>query len=257
MTQATTATGPSGRTYDFSLAAWIDQQYAALPSQPLRFRATDEDAWQDWQDRLRSKIVELAGPRPDPSPLAPEVIEAVELPDDDLIREKVVYQSEPDTWVPAWLFRPRTATQERLPAVLALHGHGSRYGKDLVADVDHGDPSIRASITRLNYSYGLQFARRGFIVLCPDARLFGERRGGPGLPPDSGGADQCDRGGNKAALFGHTMLALTVHDDRRGVDLLRSRTDVDPDRIGCAGLSYGGTRSTFLSALDDRIKATV
>ena len=257
MTPATTVTGPSGRTYDFSLADWIDRQYAALPAAPLRFRATDEASWHDWQERLRAKIVELAGPRPDPCPLAPEVIESVQLPDDGLIREKVVYQSEPDTWVPAWLFRPSSPAQQRLPAILALHGHGSRYGKDLVADVDHGDPRIRASITRLNYAYGLEFARRGYVVLCPDARLFGERRGGPGLPPDSGGADQCDRGGNKTALFGRTLLALTVYDDQRGVDLLRSRADVDPERIGCAGLSYGGTRTTFLSALDDRIKATV
>ena len=34
MTSATTITGPSGRTYDFSLADWIDRQYAALPAAP-------------------------------------------------------------------------------------------------------------------------------------------------------------------------------------------------------------------------------
>ena len=32
---------------------------------------------------------------------------------------------------------------------------------------------------------------------------------------------------------------------------------MDPQRIGCVGLSVGGLRSTYLAALDDRIKAAV
>lgn len=263
MTQATSVTGPSGRTYDFSLAAWIEHRYKLLPAPALRFRATDDSTWRDWQERLRAKILELAGPRPDPCPLEWEMIERVELPGQNLLREKIVYQSEPNTWVPAWLFRPKSPGSQRFPAILALHGHGSRYGKDLVADMDNGDPKIRASIDHYNYGYGLQFACRGYIVLCPDARLFGERGGGAGLPTQAeevspgNTADACDRGGNKTALLGHSILGLTINDDRRGIDLLCSHDNVDPERLGCAGLSYGGTRSTFLAALDDRIKAVV
>jgi dienelactone hydrolase len=46
-------------------------------------------------------------------------------------------------------------------------------------------------------------------------------------------------------------------DDRRTIDYLVSRPEVDPDRIGCVGLSVGGLRSCHLAALDDRVKASV
>jgi cephalosporin-C deacetylase-like acetyl esterase len=41
----------------------------------------------------------------------------------------------------------------------------------------------------------------------------------------------------------------------RGIDYLQSRSDVDGSRIGCTGCSGGGTLTTYISALDDRIKA--
>ena len=174
------------------------------------------------------------------------------------MREKVVYQSEPDVWVPAWLLRPLQPTSARLPAVLALHGHGGRWGKGQVAGVADEHQTVRQHIASYNYDYGRQFARRGYVVLCPDARVFGERMTGwgtPATPPR--GYDPCDRAGNKAALLGFSLLALTVWDDRRGIDYLRSRPDVDPARIGVAGLSLGGTRATYVAALDDRAQATV
>ena len=46
-------------------------------------------------------------------------------------------------------------------------------------------------------------------------------------------------------------------DDIRTVDYLVTRPEVDPERIGCVGLSVGGLRSAHLAALDDRIKAAV
>jgi dienelactone hydrolase len=46
-----------------------------------------------------------------------------------------------------------------------------------------------------------------------------------------------------------------VWDDLRTVDYLAARPEVDPQRIGCVGISMGGFRSLFLAALDDRIAA--
>jgi dienelactone hydrolase len=42
-------------------------------------------------------------------------------------------------------------------------------------------------------------------------------------------------------------------EDQRALDYLCARPDVDPDRVGCAGLSGGGLRTVFLAGLDDRI----
>lgn len=43
----------------------------------------------------------------------------------------------------------------------------------------------------------------------------------------------------------------------RSVDYLESLSEVDPQRIGCAGLSLGGEMAMWLGAMDTRIQATV
>lgn len=44
---------------------------------------------------------------------------------------------------------------------------------------------------------------------------------------------------------------------RRGITFLRSRPEVDPDRIGVHGHSMGGTLTTRLAAIDSRVRAAV
>jgi acetyl esterase/lipase len=46
-------------------------------------------------------------------------------------------------------------------------------------------------------------------------------------------------------------------DLKRCVDYLRKLPEVDPSRIGCAGLSLGGEMAMWLGAMDERIAATV
>jgi dienelactone hydrolase len=49
----------------------------------------------------------------------------------------------------------------------------------------------------------------------------------------------------------------TVVEMRRAIDLLLSRTDVDPNRIGYVGHSFGAQFGAILAAVDPRIKAAV
>ena len=44
---------------------------------------------------------------------------------------------------------------------------------------------------------------------------------------------------------------------RRGLDLLLSRPDIDPQRIGCVGLSFGAWMGGVLSGVDDRVKTYI
>jgi dienelactone hydrolase len=254
-----TASAPSEAPHDYAFQRWVERAYARQ-ERPLRFQAQTLGAWQSWQAQLRAKILELSGllPPPDACSLEPRVLERKELPEHGVIREKVVYQTEPDVWVPAYLLRPMRPEAQRLPAVLALHGHGGRWGKGQVAGAAEEHETVRQNIAHYNYDYGLQFAKRGYVALVPDARLFGERAIGWWRPGDAArGYDPCDRAGNQAALLGYALIGLTAFDDRRGIDYLQSRDDVDPERIGVAGLSLGGTRTTYVAALDDRAKATV
>ncbi len=56
---------------------------------------------------------------------------------------------------------------------------------------------------------------------------------------------------------GLTWPGLFVDEDRRALDYLCSRPDIDPGRIGCCGLSGGGLRTNYLAGLDDRIRCAV
>jgi len=56
---------------------------------------------------------------------------------------------------------------------------------------------------------------------------------------------------------GLTWPGVTLAEDRAALDYLASRPDVDPERLGCGGLSGGGLRTAFLAGLDGRIRAAV
>lgn len=48
-----------------------------------------------------------------------------------------------------------------------------------------------------------------------------------------------------------------VVEDRKALDILCDRGDVDDNRIGCGGLSGGGMRTVFMGGLDPRISCAV
>ena len=54
-------------------------------------------------------------------------------------------------------------------------------------------------------------------------------------------------------LAGTTWPGVVAWDDMRTVDYLRTRPEVDPKRVGCVGISMGGYRAAYLTALHDGI----
>jgi dienelactone hydrolase len=53
---------------------------------------------------------------------------------------------------------------------------------------------------------------------------------------------------------GTTWPGVFTAEDQRALDYLCSRDEVDPARVGCAGLSGGGLRTVYLAGLDDRVR---
>jgi hypothetical protein len=57
-----------------------------------------------------------------------------------------------------------------------------------------------------------------------------------------------------ANLLGSSLAAYEFWDNHRAIDYLETRSDIDKDKIGVYGSSGGGTQTTYLIGLDDRIK---
>lgn len=136
------------------------------------------------------------------------------------------------------------------PAILYHHYHGDLYhqGKEEV---------LMQAFKTLPFATGEQLAREGYVVLCIDAYCFGQRLcQGPAGHAEEGVATEISL--FKTFLWqGKTLWGMMLRDDTLALNYLASRPEVDPARIAAMGMSMGSTRSWWLSALDDRIKAAV
>jgi dienelactone hydrolase len=58
-------------------------------------------------------------------------------------------------------------------------------------------------------------------------------------------------------MLGQTLIGWRVWDVMRTVDYIEARPDVDASRVGCIGISGGGTATLFASALEPRIRGAM
>jgi dienelactone hydrolase len=201
---------------------------------------------------FREVMVGLLGRWPELAPLDARVEERVDL--GDVVRERISYAVEPGERVPAYLFVPGDVRPgERRAGVLAHHQHAGQFhlGKSEVAGLA-GNPE---------QAYALELARRGYVMLAPDAICFEERSPHKGTldPPlePAPGRDFERFEFTRRVLHGSCLQTKMVWDMQRGLDYLASRSDVDASRLGCIGHSLGGQQALFLAALDERVRATV
>ncbi len=237
-----------------------------------------------WKREARPLFQRHLSYDPTPEPLGAEVLRREER--DGFTLETVRIRATPAYDIPARLLIPNRRSG-RLPGVLALHCHSGRYcwGHEKVISRPDEPPALTEFRKR---AYGRPYAealvRRGFVVLAIDAFYFGERRLRPeqmdpaatpgefradlrklpSLKPDTPEWFQaidslCSRFEHLTAktIFaaGATWPGILVWDDRRSLDYLSSRPEVDPKRLGCVGLSLGGIRTAYLIAADPRLKA--
>ena len=152
--------------------------------------------------------------------------------------EKVLFESLPNFYVTANLYRPNQPG--RYPAVLVQAGH-TTLGK--------------TETHRLSAN----LAAKGFVALTFDPVGLGERIQAldPRTRRHAGGccANEHLQAGAQAILVGESVARYFIWDAMRAIDYLQSRADVDPERIGVAGCSGGGCLTTYIAALDPRIKA--
>lgn len=244
-----------------------------FPLSYLQERFKDVTAW---KREARGKLLELLHYAPVPCAPQAEVVEKVDC--GDHVREKVYFNTTPQVRVPAYVLIPKKADKP-LPALVALHDHGGFYfwGKEKLVERDDEHPVLTAFKKRsyAGNSIASALARQGYVVIVIDMFYWGERRLILDTDPDDWRQRPKDipaeriaafnqRASQNEQLVGRTIFAagftwpgVMFWDDRRTVDYLITRPEVDAQRIGCVGLSVGGLRSCHLAALDERIKAAV
>jgi dienelactone hydrolase len=243
------------------------QSMAYLHRQPKDLEA--------WKAEGRAKVFDLMSYRPEATNPRAEILERVDR--GAYACERLNFWTTPDGQVPGYFLIPKRAKLP-VPAVVALHDHGGLYywGKEKLIETENEHPMLRAY--RQEYYDGMSFpaslAQRGYAVIVIDMFYHGERRLILDEDVENGTNDRAKvepgetirkintrAGTSEEAVFrnilhsGFTWGGVLAWDDIRTVDYLQTRREVDPNRIACAGLSYGGWRTVFLAGLDPRIKA--
>ncbi len=125
-----------------------------------------------------------------------------------------------------------TSRDKRTPAVVCIGGHGS----DLYSPYHESTVSkeaARAKADAIYKGFGTVLAEKGYVTISTTVSQH----------------EVCEE---NRSLMGERLWDLI-----RCVDYLESLAQVDPSRIGCAGLSLGGEMAMWLGAMDERMAATV
>ena len=223
---------------DDRLLQWMDriaqQQLSEREATVARIRTVGEaKARQAW---VRAKILELLGGLPDYNgPLNARVTGRIERSHYSI--EKVIFESLPEFYVTADLYLPKEGGKH--PGVLMPMGHW-----------EQGKLAAQPMAANL--------AMKGFVVLAYDPVGQGERQQAYDRRIEAslagGATDQHFQAGAQSILAGENFARYRIWDAKRALDYLLSRPEVESEKIGCTGCSGGGTLTTYISALDPRIK---
>lgn len=179
----------------------------------------------------------------DPVPVAFQRGEVVE--GDGFDRERIEYPGLEGDVIPAFLFTPKG--RDPVGGVVVFHQHNGQFhfGKSEVAG-DVGDAF---------QAFGPVLARRGLVVLAPDAITFEDRRAAVrGVEPDYYDWLQHYNAMNYRLLDGDTLMRKCLDDAQRALSVLLQASGLDERLVGVAGHSYGGYTSLYHAAVDARCR---
>lgn len=218
---------------------------------PLRmtFRARTRSAAEQWQKNLRAKITELLGGFPEErSPLQPQTLDVREFR--GYTREKFVFQSRPGVAVLGYVLTPKAAMAPHA-SVICIPGHGR--GVDDIVGIDEQGHD-RAAKVGYQYDYAVQVAEHGMAAVAIEPLAFGCRRDAV-TKARGANTTACQPVAGSALLLGQTMIGWRCYDVMRTIDWIGTRKELDISRVGCMGISGGGTVTLFVAGLEPRIRA--
>ena len=228
---------------DYSLERWKASPRA------LRFQAKSKTDAIAWQKKLRKRVEAALGGFPSThGDLKVRSFEVKDLPTHT--REALAFESRNGAFVFAYLLKPKNV-QGPVPVVICLPGHGR--GADDIAGID-SEGRDRTRKEGYQYDYALQVVEHGMAALAIEPMGFGCRRD-PAARKAGQGQSSCQPAAGVALLLGETMAGWRTWDVMRSCDFIATRKDLDSNRIGCMGISGGGTVTLYAAALEPRIRA--
>jgi dienelactone hydrolase len=249
-----------------------------LPS--LSFRDPKSTDIESWRPKARQQVMDRMA-IPDIGGL-PQVRVIREFVYDRLLIKELEWQLPYGRPTQATLLKPVNA-KTLLPGILAFHDHGgNKYlGKRKITRTEDNPHSLITAHQKEYYSglaWANELAKKGYVVLVPDAFSFASRRVMLQDVPISlrqGLSDEDPENPKNIAAYnkwaadhehimakslfsaGTTWPGVFYAEDRKALDILCSLHEVDGKRVGCAGLSGGGLRTAFMGGLDPRIQCAV
>lgn len=215
--------------YDYLLDKFDAQQHTRDAAVAEALQSPDKIL--ERQQRLIADLREMVGPLPERTPLNARTVGTIEC--DGYRIERVIFESRPRHHVTANLYLPAD-TSRPLPGVLVPCGH-----------------SANGKASEAYQSACVLLALNGCAALIYDPIGQGERN--QLADPIPHGTHEHTLVGVGALLVGWNTATFRIWDGLRSMDYLASRPEVDPARLGCTGNSGGGTMTTWLMALDERI----
>lgn len=195
-----------------------------------------------WRKTARAKLSDLMG-LDKFEKCDPDLQFEGELERENAKEFRFTFQSEEGYRVPFHLCLPDGV--ENPPVIITLQGHSTGMHISLGRPKFKGDEE---DIKGGDRDFCCRALKEGFAAIALEQRSFGECGGTEKGP-------QCFESAMTALLMGRTTVAERVWDIMRLIDLLKSdfADKVDTDCICIMGNSGGGTTTTYVAALEDRI----
>lgn len=190
------------------------------------------------QKQWRTDWIANIGGLPERTPLNAQEGPVVKC--DGFTLQNVLFESMPGVYIVGHLFLPdKPEFKAPYPVLMMPMGHSDtgviapRYARHMAMT-----------------------ARAGLAAFAWDPYSQGERRQCEAKFDASFAecASEHTRLGVRGWLVGWNFMRFRIWDAVRAVDYVETRKDLDCSKLGVAGTSGGGTMSTYMQALDDRIK---
>ena len=216
----------------------IDQMYTNVHTRDIAWNKAISNLTElkKYQEVVRTKYMKLLGKFPTETSLNAQITGTILCKGYSI--EKIIYESFQGHHVTANLYIP--STNGKHPAAVFFCGHEET-----------------SKATESYQKTAVLFAQNGFVILVIDPVSQNERHQitnssveqlTPGSTTEHTLLNEC------SLLVGKSTPSDMLYDNKRGVDYLVSRNEVDTSKIGCLGNSGGGIQTLYYMAFDKRMK---